>query len=113
MADAVEVITSRAGSAYALRCIEALESSNTASKKIHPALAKLKGLSGVLVVGCLRAYAEGGLPEVYAWAGYPAVTSPAAQADAQRLAAELYADCFLVCAEFVADWNRRQIREVA
>lgn len=140
MADALEVCVSRTGSKYALSCIEALSNDPTAVAKnrrvwdsdveqygmvghsisnlasptlfgilIGPRLAKLAGSkpAGRLVIECLRAYADGGLPSVYTWAEYPlAKSSPAAKSKA----AELYADCWLVFAEFVASWNRRQIR---
>jgi len=114
MPDAIEVLASRQGSPYALVCIAALEASNApVPKGTYPALARLKGHSGALVAGCLRAFAEDGLTGVYLWAEYPPITSPAMQAVAAQAASELYADCFLLCAEFIAAWNRKQIREVA
>ncbi len=94
---------------------------------------------GVLVVQCLRAYEEHkrgtglaqerALAAVYEWArGHAPALYPTAlhteqdlpgafargkAAIARSKAADLYADCFLVLAEFVAAWNRRQIRSVA
>lgn len=102
-----------------------------------PSLVKLQKAEagrgqGELVVQCLRAYQahraqpEKALAAVYEWARtkapvlYPPVLHtegdlPGAfargkAAIAKSKAADLYADCFLVFAEFVAVWNRKQMR---
>lgn len=110
LADGLEVVTSRTGSTYALGCIAAFEVNAIAPKGTQLAKATVKRPAGPFVIGCLRAYAEAGLPAVYEWAEYPLIANPDGAAEAKRLAAELYADCYLVFAEFVAAWNRSQMR---
>lgn len=91
---------------------------------------------GELTVQCLRAYeefrlrsAEQGLAAVYRWANRLApeqfsvvlhTESDLAQAfrtgqakNARTQAAELYADCYLVLAEWIVSWNRGQMVRVA
>lgn len=80
--------------------------------------ASAAGSRGELVAQCLAAYEEGaggdpGLDAVYDWMRvrasrtYPPVILGAKVEDARRVAVEVYGDCFLILAEFVASWNRR------
>ena len=125
-----------------IRCLDALSTYQHAHVlKDRPALAKLHKrvptrTQGELVLLCLRAYEEWrltskerALAAVHAWAQ---VLAPDAfrvpdhgeddlaqafrvgkAARSRQRAAELYADCYLVLAEWIASWNRRQIRAVA
>lgn len=122
-----------------IRCVDALARvQHDRIMKNKPSLTKLQRLvadrcEGELVVQCLRAYEarrlhspEAALAAVYQWAhahapdSYPAVLHSETDlpqafrlgkaSRARQKAADLYADCYLVLAEFVAAWNRRQIR---
>ena len=120
------------------KCVDALgQLRSSRIAKDRPALAKLQKAcpgrgQGELVVGCLRAYeewrlksGERALAAVYHWAGtmapltYP-VALPEEHEDlaqafrsgaakrARTSASEIYGDCYLVLAEFVAHWNMRR-----
>lgn len=104
-------------------------------KWLLPALTKLQRVvpdeeQTALVMQCLRVYharraePDVALAEVYAWARCkaPSLYPTTLRAKGESLgvaerklvaakckAAELYADCFLVFAEFVAAWSTRQI----
>ncbi len=119
------------------KCVDGLASVSVARVlKDRPALAKLqKGCpgrgQGELVIQCLRVYEEWRLhsPEkalasVYVWAqGLAPLLYPVVQHEEETLsqafrvgaavkargrAAELYADAFLVLAEWVVVWNQRR-----
>ena len=120
------------------KCLDALAQVQQAHiLKDRPALAKLHKLvpertQGELVVQCLRAYEEWrlkseerALAAVYAWAGthaplaFPPVSHEedtltqafrvGAAKRARQKASELYADCYLVIAEWVVQWNMRRM----
>ena len=122
-------------SAEIIRCVDEL--TKVAEMRADlPSLVKLQRATsegqGVLVAQCLRAYEEHraqpdrALSAVYEWARgkAPVLYPPVLHSDgdlpgafargkaaiAKSKAADLYADCFLVFAEFVAAWNRRQMR---
>lgn len=122
--------------AEVIRCVDDL--AKIADTRVDlPSLAKLQRVvtdrtQGELVVQVLRAYQphqanpERALAAVYEWARgrAPALYPPALHTEddlpgafargkaaiAKSKAADLYGDCFLVFAEFVAAWNRRQMR---
>ncbi|MBX3218904.1 MAG: hypothetical protein KF795_00210 [Labilithrix sp.] len=125
-----------------IRCLDALAGlRHDRVMKNKAGLARLQKLvpdatSGALVILCLRAFAEWhlqskerALAAVYTWASslapdaYPIPKhreSDLAQAfragkavRARARAAELYGDCYLVLADWITAWNRRQIRAVA
>ena len=125
-----------------IRCLDALSTQRNAHVlKDRPALAKLhkrvpERTQGELVVLCLRAYEEWrltskerALAAVHAWAhalvpdAFPVpdhgeddlaqAFRAGKAARARQRAAELYADCYLVLAEWVTAWNRKQIKAVA
>ncbi len=127
------------GEAPVLRCLSDL-ARLAGTRADLPELTKLQAAvkgrcQGELVVQGLRAYEEHrrsperALAAVYEWARghapklYPPVLHteadlPTAFARGKApqprgKAADLYADCFLVLAEFVTDWNRRQMRAVS
>ncbi len=119
-----------------IRCLDAL--SGVKIRKM-PSLSKMvygsTASAGELVVQCLRAYQEHqrsvprALSAVYAWAWLKApklfptilhtekdLETAFARGKAQLAyykAADLYADCYLVLAEHVLEWNRNQIRKVS
>jgi hypothetical protein len=124
------------------RCLDTLAcTENVRGLKGLPTLVRLSKAvrhrtKGELVIQCLRAHAmwatqskERALAEVYVWAHghapdlFPAVNhkeSSLWQAfrvgsanKARQRASNVYADCYLVMADWVAAWNRRQIRLVA
>jgi hypothetical protein len=125
-----------------IRCLDALARlRHDRVMKNKAGLARLQKLvpdatSGTLVIQCLRAFAEWhllskerALAAVYTWASslapdaYPIPKhreADLAQAfrvgkavRARARAAELYGDSYLVLADFITAWNRRQIRAVA
>lgn len=125
-----------------LRCLDALARVVHAHVlKDRPALARLHKhvpgrTQGELVIGCMRAYEqwalhseERALAAVYLWASSLAPEAYPARVDAdeelaqafrerkaqraRRRASDLYGDCYLVFAAWVAAWNRKQIRLVA
>ncbi len=104
--------------AEVIRCADALSAATfVVSPDSIPTLTRLQravptSTQGILVTQCLRAYEEHRANHGRAIEAVRLWSVRLAPRVRSLDAADLYADCFLVFAEFVAAWNRRQIRAV-
>lgn len=122
--DVLDVICDGDGSEHAMRCSRELVEDPTGATRALPSLwvlrrrAKLDMTMGDIVCQCLRAYSADGLLGIYCWAKTHAPSLyPTARKDnrdeVRQSAIELYSDCYLVIADWVSSWNRRQMKVVA